>query len=43
MLIAYLPAEKMLVNADLYAAPAPGDPPPVPTPACARCSTTSSG
>jgi hypothetical protein len=30
MLIVYLPAEKMLVNADLYAAPAPGDPPPVP-------------
>ena len=30
MLIAYLPVEKMLVNADLYAAPAPGDPPPVP-------------
>ena len=29
MLIAYLPAEKMLINADLYAAPAPGDPPPL--------------
>jgi glyoxylase-like metal-dependent hydrolase (beta-lactamase superfamily II) len=30
MLIAYLPAEKILVNADLYSPPAPGDPPAVP-------------
>ena len=32
MLMAYLPKEKMLINADLYSPPAPGAPPPAPTP-----------
>jgi hypothetical protein len=33
MLMAYLPKEKILVNADLYSPPAPGQqPPPAPTP-----------
>ena len=32
MLMAYLPKEKMLINADLYSPAAPGAPPPAPTP-----------
>jgi hypothetical protein len=32
MLIAYLPKERILLNADLYSPPAPGATPPVPTP-----------
>jgi glyoxylase-like metal-dependent hydrolase (beta-lactamase superfamily II) len=32
MLMAYLPKDKILINADLYTPPAPGAPPPVPTP-----------
>jgi glyoxylase-like metal-dependent hydrolase (beta-lactamase superfamily II) len=32
MLMAYLPKEKMLINADLYSPPAPGAPPPALTP-----------
>jgi glyoxylase-like metal-dependent hydrolase (beta-lactamase superfamily II) len=32
MLIAYLPKEKILVNADLYSPPAQGAPPPAPSP-----------
>ena len=32
MLIAYLPKEKLLLNADLYSPPAPGAPPAVSTP-----------
>jgi glyoxylase-like metal-dependent hydrolase (beta-lactamase superfamily II) len=31
MLMAYLPKEKILINADLYSPPAPGTTPPVPT------------
>lgn len=31
MLMAYLPKEKILLNADLYSPPAPGAPPPTPT------------
>src|SRR3984885_14119850 len=31
MLMAYLPKEKILINADLYSPPAPGAPPPAPT------------
>ena len=32
MLVAYLPAERILINADLYSPPAPGAPPPSATP-----------
>jgi len=32
MVMAYLPKEKILVNADLYSPPAPGAPPPMPNP-----------
>jgi hypothetical protein len=32
MLMAYLPKEKILVNADLYSPPQPGAQPPAPTP-----------
>ncbi len=33
MLVAYLPAEKILINADMYSPPAPGGQPPAATPA----------
>lgn len=33
MLVAYLPKERILMNADMYSPPAPGQAPPAPTPA----------
>ena len=43
MLVAYLPKEKILVNADLYSPPAAGGNSRMSTPTPLRCSTTSSG
>lgn len=40
MLVAYLPTERILINADLYAPPAPGGAPPAPSPSMRALSNT---